>query len=245
MSTHPSDLALEQHLMSPEGSVVAPHLDGCGACRDRLGQMQRVGDEFRAFVYPATVGKVMEAAAPSRRRWLPVFVPVAVAAAAGLFVVFMPPVPPDGYTGAKGGGLGLSVFVADGPSSARALEDGEVVSASAALRFKVRPVKPCQLWVVSLDSTGQVSRIYPPSGVAGGSLRESAALPGGAVLDGHAGPERLFAICSREALDFDTLARAVRSASGAASEDAVRKTQQLVGLPPGTDQATLLLEKKP
>lgn len=243
-TAHLSDLALEQHLMTPERSGAAAHLGACAECQQRLGQMRREGDEFRAFIYPATVGKVMEAAAPSRKRWLPVFVPVALAATAGLLLVFAPPRPPDGYVGAKGGSLGLSVFVADGASSARALEDGEVIPAASALRFKVRPARPCQLWVVSLDATGQVSRIFPPAG-GGGELREAAALPGGAVLDGRSGPERLFAVCSSTALDFDTVARAVRAASGAASEDAVRRTRELRDLPAGADQATLLLEKRP
>jgi hypothetical protein len=32
----PSDLKLEGHLLDPEASGLAPHIDGCASCRDRL-----------------------------------------------------------------------------------------------------------------------------------------------------------------------------------------------------------------
>jgi hypothetical protein len=125
---------------------------------------------------------------------------------------------------------------------ARSLADGSSVPASASLRFQVSVTRPCRLWVVSVDEQAAVSRLYPPSGEGGAEIRAAGALPGGAVLDGEAGPERIFGVCAQEPLPFAELERAVHaSASGGA--EAVRGARSLSGIPHGAVQTTLLLEK--
>lgn len=236
----PSDLALERHLQDPARSALAPHLEACCACGGRLARMQAEGEEFRRFVYPATVGAVEDAAERTARRrpwrlslWL---APLAAAAAAVAFLWG----PGSDYVGAKG--FPFTTWLA-APAGARAVADGAEVPAAGELRFRVQPPVPCRLWIVSVDSVGQVSRLYPAEGEGGAEVRQGGTLPGGAILDGRPGPERLFAVCARKPLPFERVEQAVRAAAGSGAA-AVRSGKALAGLPRGAAQATLLLEKR-
>ena len=241
MTACPSDLKLEGHLLDPAGSGLAPHIDGCGDCRERLARMEEEGEEFRRFVHPVTVDAVVAAA---RRPW-PAFLPAlasATAIAAAVVLLSIRAAPPSDYVGEKGDGLGLTVFVG-GAEGAWAAADGSAVAASAALRFQVSPAARCHLWIVSVDAAGQVSRLYPAQGDGGAEVREGGPLPGGAVLDGLEGPERIYAVCSARPFPFAALQALCRTAAGG-GEQAVRHAGALSGLPPGTLQASLLLEKR-
>jgi predicted anti-sigma-YlaC factor YlaD len=254
MSKCPSDLALEAHLLDPARSQLTPHLDACPACQARIARMEAEGADFRQFVFPATVEAIEDAASPRRRKLFSWLVPlgglVATAAVAMLVLrtpqtvrpAYAPDEPPPGYTGTKGSPpMSLAVFVG-GANGGVAVSDGAAVPANAQLRFKVRPAQDCRLWIVSIDAAGQVSRIFPPSGEAA-AVSEAGAVPGGAVLDGTAGPERFFAICAPQALPFEALERSAR-ASAAGGADAIRKATELRGLPASATQASVLLEKK-
>ena len=239
MTRCPTELELEAYLLGSAGPL-APHVEGCARCRDQLEEMRRQGEEFRREVYPRTVDAVVaRAARRGAPRWLLVAVPLAAAAAALLYVRTAPP--PD-YLGVKGGGLALTVFVHDG-GGARALADGQPVPAGAALRFEVRPARACRLWIVSVDGAGQVSRLFPASGEAA-SVAGAGALPGGAVLDGRAGPERIYAICTPTPLSLPAVERAARAAASG-GDRGVRAAGALEGLPREATQATVLLEKRP
>jgi len=243
MTRCPSDLELEAHLLDAGRPALAGHLEACGHCAGRLAEMVRQGEEFRREVFPVTVDAVVERS--RRRRWLrrlgAVLAPVGVAAAAA--VVLLVRAPPVDYVGTKGATLALAVFVqtADGPRAAR---DGEPVPAGAAVRFQVRPAQACRLWIVSVDASGQVSRLYPASGEGAGEVDPGRPLPGGAILDGRAGPERIFAVCSTRPVTFDVVDRAAREAA-AGGAPAVRAASRLAGLPREVLQASLLLEKRP
>lgn len=236
----PSDLRLEAHLLAPPTSGLAPHIEACARCRERLAAMEREGEEFRRFVYPATVDAVADAARPRRRfRWsLLLPAPAALAAAAALVLLL----PWDEETQTKGD-LGFAVFAATG-EGARPVTDGGRVPADAAVRFRVQPAGPCRLWVASVDGGGEVSRLYPPG--KGGSGAEipagPAELPGGAILDGKPGPERFYAVCVPDGVAWPDVVRAVADAAGKGPE-AVRAPGGLRGLPPGTSVASLLVEK--
>ena len=203
--------------------------------------MEAEGEHFRRFVFPATVDAVVEAARPARRwNWFAAFVPAAAAAAAGL-LLFLSPAPPEDYVGTKGGALGLTVFVGT-PDGARVVPDGARIPATSALRFQVRSATPCRLWFVSVDATGQVSRLYPPRGDEGAEVGSEGPLPGGAVLDGRPGPERVFAVCTPQPVPLPDLEQAGRAAASG-GEGGVRQARRLDGLPPGAFQASVLLEK--
>ncbi len=249
----PSDLALEGYLLDREASKLAAHVASCADCKARVTQMEREGQEFLQYVYPATVAEVEAAAAsrrPAWRRWLFLLPVPAAAALAALLLVALPgsrgPTgPADDYVGLKGGagGLGLTVFLG-AAEGARPLADGEAVPAAAALRFKVQPARACRLWVVSVDASGQVSRLYPSAGDGGAQIAQGGALPGGAVLDGRGGPERIFAVCTPRPVAYSSLEDAVRRAVGA-GEDAVRRHRDVPGFPDGTIQASVLIHKRP
>ena len=242
MTRHPSELALEAYLLDRERSPVAPHLAGCEHCRARIARMEREGEDFRRFVLPATLDAVLEKNAPGRsRRWLWLVGLAPIAAAAAVIVAVRPGGPPEGYVGEKGG-LSLAAYLG-GPGGAKAILDGQTVQPSAALRFSVAPHGHCNLWVVSVDETGQVSRIYPTAGDGGAPVSKQGALPGGAVLDGRTGLERFYAVCSPGPLAYEELAKSVRASVHGA--DDVRKGPAVSHLPKGTRQASLLVEKRP
>jgi Domain of unknown function (DUF4384) len=247
---HLSELALERHLTDPDASPSRGHVARCSRCSARLEEMRRQGEEFLRTVYPATVEAVEAAAA---RRWLPswlrapLLAPVtAAAAAAAVLLILRPPagdgLPPD-WDGVKGpGGVGLAVF-GNGGEGARLLGDGEEVRADAALRFRVRLPRPCYLWVLSVDDQGQVSRLFPTEGDGGALAVGLVELPGGAVLDGRPGPERLLAVCTPHPQLYAQLERAVQVAT-ARGAGAVRAVRLVPGLPEDTGQASVLLEKR-
>jgi hypothetical protein len=221
----PSDLALESHLLG-------------------IARMQEDGEDFRRFVFPATVEAVEDAAARRRPRLTFLFAPAgALAAVAAALLVFVktqgPEGPPPDYVGTKGTGIGLAAYVNE-PDGARPLEDGAAVPASAALRFKVSPHGECFLWILSLDAKGQISRIYPPKG-APVETRASGPVPGGAVLDGEPGPERLFAVCAPASMSWSDVRAAAPAAAG---PEAVRSARALGGPLARAEQSTLLVEKR-
>ena len=243
MTRCPSDLELEAFLLGRGPASAASHVGGCARCGARLDEMRRIGDEFRREVFPATVDTVVARGRrrTSRRRWAFAIAPLSAAAAVAAIVLATRA--PHDYVGAKGGGFSLTVFVqtADG---ARAAADGEEVPASAAVRFRVQPARPCRLWVVSVDAAGQVSRLYPAAGDEPAGITSPGPLPGGAILDGRPGPERVFAVCSERPLPYPEVERAARAAA-AGGDGALRSARGLGGLPARTAQATLLLEKRP
>jgi hypothetical protein len=229
------ELALEKVLLDAPPAGASEHLAGCEACTARLTQMKAEGADFKQYVFPRTVDAVVEGARP--RRWWPfVLVPLAVAAAASLVVFTRAPTPE--YVGVKGQTVGLAVYSLDPQGAPVRLSDGARVALDANLRFQVRPDAPCHLWVLSVDQHGVVSRLFPAEGDAQRVSGETT-LPGGAQLDGQAGPERLFAVCTEAPLSWAELQRAATLPSSA---DAVRATSNL-----SLDgrQSSVLLEKSP
>lgn len=242
MSPHASELALELHLLDPGRSGLGEHLRACGACAERLARMASEGEHFVRYVYPRTVDRVCEAGRRRRSRALAWLLPAGgLAAAAALLLVS--PLPPADHLGVKGTALSLQAF-AGGEGGARALSDGETVPPSALLRFRVAAGSPCQLWLVSVDGKGDFSRLFPPEGDRPAAVRGGTTLPGGVALDGTSGPERLFAVCSSEAVPLDVVERAARAAA-AGGVDGLRRAATLSGLPAGAAQASLLVEKGP
>ena len=252
MNAHPSELALERHLLDPVRSAIRAHVETCDRCGARVAEMQRQGEDFLRFVFPATVEKVEAAAERSSRRfdWIRMLAPAsAVAAAAAVFLLVRPAadhesrcVGEDCIITKGEHGLGMTVFL-NGSGGARPARDGEVVPAGGAIRFRVRPAALCNLWVLSVDASGQVSRLFPMTGDGGALVATLVDLPGGAVLDGKPGPERIFAICTPAPMYYATVERAVQVAM-ARGESAVRSVTTVPGLPEGTGQASILLEKR-
>ena len=243
MTRHPSELALEAFLLDREASPVAAHVNECEHCRARIARMEREGEEFRRFVLPATLDAVVEKNAARRRSpWLWLLAAAPAAAAIALFVSVRRGEPPEGYVGEKGG-MSLVAYV-NAPGGAKTVGEGQAVSPSAALRFTVGGAGGCNLWIVSVDESGQISRIYPAEGNAAANVSGNRiTLPGGAVLDGRPGFERFYGVCTPEPLAYDKMVQSLRDAVQTAAD--VRKGPALAGLPKGSRQASLLVEKRP
>ena len=229
----PSDLRLEAYLLDPAKSGLSPHVEGCPSCRARLERMGAEGDDFRQYVFPATVDAVVAAG------WFGAFLPIAAACAA-LLVVLLKPVSPEGVLAAGGQVLSLEVF-AESPGGAQQLANGQLIPLAAPLRFKVDTTVPCRVHVVAADCEGNVTVLYPAAGEEAAVVNGSSILPGEAKLKGDEGPERIYAICSREPLPMLALA-AKLSDQATGDDDRVRRAVRLSGLPPSTLQATLLVE---
>jgi len=241
----PSDLALEAFLLQPERSPEAAHVASCASCTTRLARMREEGEEFRREVFPRTVEAVEDAMVKRRLRWPLVLAPAGALAAAAVAVLLLVRTgPPADYEyGVKGSGMALAVFV-NGGEGVRALPDGAAVPAAAALRFKVQPADSCWLWIMSVDARGEISRLYPPKGIPP-DRRPAGPVPGGAVLDGQPGPERIYAVCapSQEMAWAEVKASAAAVATG--GPERVRAARGLGGSLSGAYQASLLLEKRP
>ena len=237
----PSELMLEQHLADPARSPAPGHIAGCTVCLGRLQGMKAETEQFRRFVYPRTVGKIvaLHAKPQSPLRWLWALPAAAAAAAAIVFGsrCLGPLNPGEGEHRL----LAFSVFA--GGEGSQPLPADAAVPAAASLTFRVHPTAPCRLWVVSVDASGQVLRRFPsagdlPSSIAAGPL----ALPVEALLDGRPGPERLYAVCTQAAAPFAEVASSVREQvrGGAAG---VRAGRVPIKLAEDAPQATLLVEK--
>jgi hypothetical protein len=222
--THPSELKLERHLLDPERSPIKEHVATCDRCRLRLAEMERQGEDFRRFVYPATLDEVVKPRFSARRAlWL-----LAPAAGLAAVLVIVRSGPTSDYIGTKGAPLTLTAYAAL-PSGAKPVSDGDAVPASASIRFRVRTARPCTLSLLSVDGAGHVSRLYAQE------VRGDMTLPGGIRLDGKAGPERFFAVCDPAGYD------AVEQAARRVGED-VRQKRALAGV--HGPQTSLLVEKK-
>jgi len=218
--THLSDFAIEEHLLG--GGKHKEHLQGCERCQSRLAMFQDEGKHFRQFVYPAT----LEALEKRRRRsWVWMLAPVAMMAGAMVAVIAVRAQPSPEYIGTKGAALKLSVYTSAGP-----IADGASIPATSELRFRVQTSSACTVSLLSIDDTGSISSLYD-----GVPAQGETALPGGAQLDGHAGTERFFALCTPQALTPLQLENLVRGAGQGPVRD----------LPQGSTQTTLLVKKVP
>ena len=243
MARCPSDLALERHLMEPETSPVRHHVADCVHCAARLEEMRRQGEHFQQYVFPATVAAIEAAARPTSRwrigRWL--LLGSALAAAAGVTLLVRMAGSPEDDSG-SGAGIGIAVLVQQA-GAVRAVRDGNVVGAAAELRFRVRTASDCRLWILSLDAKGEVSRLYPGEGTGGAAVRGTVEIPGGVVLDGQAGPQRIYAVCTPGPSKWRALAPQLKGDPGS-GEALVRAPPDVARLPAGTLLASLLLEKR-
>ena len=240
MNACPSELQLElqwSHL-SPE---METHLASCTRCAARIAELRQREDEFRRFVFPATRQAVVEGVQRGRRNaWMwragvglvfALSIPLATAQTMKLWAA------QEGVTGISGeqtkGGVGLGVYLRT-DAGAKRVSDAQKVPAAAALRFRVQLPKACEVTVVSYDAEGKLSTLAASSRWPAG-MHE---LPGGAVLDGVPGPERIFVLCSLQPVDLSLVERALPRERGAGAVRTLRHLEAGAEL-----QETILLEK--
>lgn len=246
-SSHLSSLAqdaLAQGALAPAAAARAEeHLQVCERCRADAAALLASRDHFLGSVLPRTLPTVRERLAPRRRlRWLWIAAP-ALAAAIVLLVVLRSPagigtspasIPDD--LRIKGDTALQVIAHRDGRTWSIA-EDNRV-AAGDALRFVVAPGGATHVLVVSVDGAGAATIYVPYGGAESAPLAPGprVELPGSIVLDDAPGPERIVALFSRAPLPAAGVRTALErlGAQGASS---------IPGLPPGVEQASVLLEK--
>lgn len=133
--------------------------------------------------------------------------------------------------------LGLTAWGGK-PGTAKPLADGAAVRAGTPVHLALAPTGACPLWLVAVDAAGRVERIHPIVPAP----QRLPALDVEVRVSPSPGPQRFFALCDPDdALDYAH----VLAAAGAAARDGaegLRAARALAGLPPGTRQASLLVE---
>ena len=241
----PSELDLEI-----DASAWSAHTESCAQCSARLVRRREADALFDRVVYPRTEARVVERHR-RRGRWLQAlwFAPLPLAAACLFLVFHRAPVTDDGpseeYVGRRGAGLTFNVYAHTSQGTQR-VRDGGAVPADAALRFEVNPASPCWVTIFSVEA-GKVTKLFPPDQDSQ-RITDAGALPGGAMLDGVAGPERLFAVCTVKPVKFDDLLSPLTNNTGPGSlidyKSNLHSPVKLPGLDDADFQATMLLEKQ-
>lgn len=235
-------LALES-LPPPEKERVTAHLGSCSSCRQRSEELGALQARFSRHVLPRHLADTSWRPSP----WAPWGVllgrlaPVLAVAGLALFLVLpregVPEVPDLGVKG----GATLQVFVHRGERVWQA-EEGEPLSAQDQVRFQVESGGLPYLLVVSIDGAGKPNIYYPFNGLTSGPVETGTpmALPYSIILDAAPGPERLYALFSREPLQA-TRVRAELQKIGSGGPSAIRASSLLPIA--AEEQVSFLFEK--
>ncbi|MCP3142792.1 hypothetical protein [Pyxidicoccus xibeiensis] len=252
MSEHLSDFALDEVLA---GGPRSPHLESCGACRERLARLGAHAESVQAGPHFSRVrARLLAEAAqrPSRptTSWFSAWLLVpALATLAVVVVQGTPPVDAGGQagpsTGAEGaapaGGQGTRV---KGPPAVELfrLEDGQVNPAlkeGDAVALRLRSGGRPYALVVSMDVGGQVEALWPAGAGRSGELVAEQPAP---LFQVTRGDFVVHAIYSDTPLRFDEvrawLATHGPRCPGASVEVACHEPS---GLPPGSAHAAVAL----
>ncbi|MFP2928099.1 hypothetical protein ACLESO_23440 [Pyxidicoccus sp. 3LG] len=231
-------LALDA-LPAEERTAARVHLDACATCRARSEELASLRSHFTVNVLPRTVPALRRPPAwHSAWRW---WVPALAAATAAMLVVLVRPVTADGPEFGVKGGATLQLYAHRSERTWK-VEEGEALAPGDQVRFRVDGGGLPYALVVSVDGAGQVNTYYPFDGTQSVLLpvRGVAELPGSIVLDEAPGPERLFALFSREPLAFEAVAPALREIAAGGADTIRARTHLPV---PASAQATFLFEK--
>jgi hypothetical protein len=211
-------------LPAPRKERVVAHLGACESCRERSEELAALRSQFTRSVLPRHLAALPWRPSPWAR-WGVLWgrlVPVLVVAGLALFLVL-----PRERTSVESdlavkGGAALRIFVHRGERVWKAAE-GEALAPRDQVRFQVESGGLPYLLVVSIDGAGKPSVYYPYGGRQSGpvALQEEVVLPDSIVLDAASGPERLYALFSREPLQAEAVKAALLKV-GAGGPDAIR-----------------------
>jgi hypothetical protein len=230
---------------------VDDHLRGCDACRQEQQSLRKLRAEFTNSVLPRTIDVVRKRARSSGRPgfvapklWAPL---LASATAFALWALVRQPGQQGHLTGqdlqTKGKAELQLVARHDGRVTTvdrfnRNLRPGDE------LRFVVTATDPeaPYLLVVSVDGAGRANVYHPYNGAASGRIEHPGRweVPGSVVLDESSGPERIFALFSKEPLKASIVTEAL-AAIGKRGWEAIRTTERLDVA--GVDQTSFVIEK--
>jgi len=244
------DLAVQGELSQADTQAMRAHLKVCGECRERYETAAGDADHFHQHVLPRTLEtvtrKLDESSAPANGRWprgliATVLASGAVAAAIVLFVHRQTGTDaiPSGLL--RKGDPQLTVFARHGERVFR-VTDGAHLEPGDTLRFQAEPSGAPYLMVASIDGANHASIYVPYDGKTSLRIPEDRTFldDAGIALDGALGPERIFALFSKQPLDAGAVTRALSSV-GARGHEAIRASVRLDI--PDAVQASLWIEK--
>jgi hypothetical protein len=230
------------------------HLGACEACKARLDQLslerKRFDHETDAVAQSVAILARLEAQAPRTSPvgfWRPLAVSLAVAL---LLVIALPRLHQDddpsrghsGVTRIKGEAIALETFV-NAPGGPKRLDPDATLTSGDQIQFRYKAGGHRYLMILSIDAKS-VSPLYPSE--PGGSLSVEPdglhVLEGSIILDEVVGPERIVALFSDRALDFEEVKKLVESKLGG-DPRRIEHLDHLEGLGPGIEQRTVLLHK--
>jgi len=228
-------------LSDAETATARAHVASCARCSGDLETAEAACATFTREVLPRTLERLRPRSSPWR-----IFAPAfAVSALATLLLVVWfvrrsPTAAPDDDLRMKGT-VTFQVFASRG-DQVFPVRDATRLAAGDKIRFVVGAGEARYVLVASIDGAGQAT-IYHPYGGARSvpAPVQPTDLPGSIVLDAAPGPERVFALVSREPLDAGEVARALE-ALGKRGATAIRSTPAL-DLPDVT-QASVVFEKE-
>ncbi|HXU06472.1 MAG TPA: DUF4384 domain-containing protein [Polyangia bacterium] len=145
-----------------------------------------------------------------------------------------------GEVGVKGGAGFTMVARRDG--RVFSVEPGAKLRANDQIRFVVSHLRHRYVLIASVDGAGRANVYFPYEGATSENvgIRERIELPGSIVIDGSPGPERFFALVSREPLQTTSVRRAL-DAVGKEGTNSIRNASRLdVG---ADEQVSILVEK--
>jgi len=232
---------------------VDDHLRGCDACRQEQESLRKLRAEFSNSVLPRTIEVVSKRARSSGRPgfaaprlWAPV---LASAAAFAIWAAVRTPGQPGRLTGDDGlqtkGKAELQLV---------ARHDGRVTTVDRSnpnlrpgdeLRFVVTATDPeaPYILIVSVDGAGRPNVYHPYNGATSARIDHPGRweVPGSIVLDESSGPERIFALFSKEPLQASIVTQSL-AAIGKRGWEAIRTTERLDIA--GIDQSSFVIEKQ-
>jgi hypothetical protein len=226
---------------------VDEHLRACAVCREDRESLRKLRAEFAEKILPRTLervrGRIADAPAQPWFARPAVFAPL-LASAAALVLWVATGLPGKGDDIRAKGDAALQVI---------ARHEGRVTPLDAAhptaaagdeIRFVVTPVDLSHpyLFVVSVDGSGRANVYFPFDGAESARVARPGRweIPGSIVLDETPGPERVFAVYSREPLTKAAVTAALAEI-GKKGWDAIRAAQRLELA--DVEQSSLLLEK--
>jgi hypothetical protein len=232
-------------LTAEERSAVQAHADACAACSRLRAEHEAHVGKFRREVFSHTVADVKRRVArrTGRTRVSALVAGVAMTAAiASVTISMRDRRPVEGRIELATKGPGTLQVYARRDQQVFQVNDGAVLTAGDTVRFFVEPGTEGHVIIGSIDGRGMATIYFPYGGVSSAPVApgQRFAVPGGILLDRAPGPERIFAVFSREPLRAERVKQAL-SQLGSRGAEAIRQTHELAL--PGTSQASLGFEK--
>jgi hypothetical protein len=232
-----------------EQDWAAAHATTCPRCAELARTLEGYRRDFADQALPRTRAAVragVRRASGRPPRWWGALVAAPVLALMLLVVVGRKPArprgePPEEPAIAEKGGPALAIVARRG-ARVFPVRSGDPLQPGDQIRFVLKGVSYPYGMIASVDGAGRANIYVPYEGARSISVNpgNEVEIEGSIVLDGRLGPERVFALFSRDPLSSEAVRRALADI-GSRGGEAIRKT---TSLPVTADaQSSLLIQK--